>query len=142
MTIFRRHRIAMSRAASVTLIIVTMIVVIGAVSIADVVVTATRPANSTVTTTASTLSNATGGLFLDQKPVVHYITVTWEKSPQALQDRFTPFNIVVAQGDTIHITFIVNDTSAHTFTIGQPYNFQMNVTVPGLTNDLTGDFQN
>lgn len=75
---------------------------------------------------------------VDQAPTNVRIVETWELAPNARQDRFTPYNIVVDQGDTVQITFIINDTSAHTFTIGAPYNFQINDTVPGLRNDLTG----
>jgi plastocyanin len=104
---------------------------IGTVGIFDITYTASRQAPST--------PNNTAGLSLNETPKPVYFTLTWEKSPQALQDRFTPYNIVVAQGDTVHITFIVNDSSAHTFTIGPPYNFQINVTVPRLVDDLTGN---
>lgn len=130
----RLHQQAISRAAGITLVLIVIIVVIGAVAITYVIVTA---GNSTVTTTLA--SNSTGQFAVNEAPVNRYITVTWEKSPQALQDRFTPYNIVVAQGDTIHITFITNDSAAHTFTISFPYNFQINDTVKGQTNDLTGN---
>jgi plastocyanin len=125
-------------------VLIALIATAGAVAIADSAISAQQQGGTTITTT-STVTNATipsSGWVIDQPPVTHYITLTWELSPQALQDRFTPFNIVVAQGDTVHITFIVNDSSAHTFTIGPPYNFQINVTVPGLRNDLTGQIFN
>lgn len=137
----RKNRIAMSRTAATALVVIALIATIGTVSIANNAINVLRPKTkdtSVPTVTSSTSLNSESGLTVDQVPVTHYITVTWELSPEALQDRFTPFNIVVAQGDTVHITFIVNDTSAHTFTIGPPYNFQINVTVPGLRNDLTG----
>src|SRR5487761_20437 len=124
----------MSRVAATALALIVLISVIGAVGIADIMITAQSPAPSTVTTTVSNPVNISS---INQPLITHYITLTWELSPQAQQDRFTPFNIVVAQGDTVHITFIVNDTSSHTFTIGSPYNYQINVTVPGLRNDLT-----
>ncbi|MDG6922171.1 MAG: cupredoxin domain-containing protein [Nitrososphaerota archaeon] len=132
----KQNNFAMTRAAATALVLIALITVVGAVVIADNAISAGRPGTTITSTVTSTTSP--GGVYLNQKPVTHYITMTWEKSPQALQDRFTPFNIVVAQGDTVHITFIVNDTSAHTFTIGAPYNFQINASVPGLTNDLTG----
>ncbi len=130
-----RSSAGMSRLAATTLVLIVLISVIGAVGIADIMITAQSPAPTTVTTTVSNSVNISS---INQPIVTHYITLTWELSPQAHQDRFTPFNIVVAQGDTVHIAFIVNDTSAHTFTIGAPYNYQINVTVPGLRNDLTG----
>lgn len=130
---------AMSRVAATALVLIALIATVGAVAIADNAIAAQRTNVTVTSTTPATSSTSTAdGLVVDQAPVTHYITLTWELSPEALQDRFTPFNMVVAQGDTVHITFIVNDTSAHTFTIGSPYNFQINVTVPGFKNDLTG----
>lgn len=131
----------LSRIAATSIVLIALIATGGAVAIADSAIAAQRPADTTVTST----STVTGGsspntnLVIDQKPVTRYITLTWELSPEALQDRFTPFNIVVAQGDTVHVTFIVNDSVAHTFTIGAPYNYNMNVSAPGLVNDLTGN---
>lgn len=135
----KRNATAISRAAAVTIVFIALIAMVGAVAIADTVISAehTTPSIIAATTITQSLTNS-NNLEVNQPPVTHYITVTWEKSPQALQDRFTPFNIIVAQGDTVHITFIVNDSAGHTFTIGPPYNFQINDSVPGLTNDLTG----
>ena len=132
---------AVSNLAAISMFVIALIIGGGVVAIAGVTNAAQSSAGTTVTTT-QTVTNATnpaGGFAVDQAPITHYITLTWELSPQALQDRFTPFNIIVAQGDTVHITFIVNDSSAHTFTMGPPYNFQINVTTPGLRNDLTGE---
>ena len=145
----KRKTLALSRAASATIIIIVIIIVIGAVTIANTVVAAERqPAGVTSTATTDTLqspgsSTASSLQFpgvnaVNQTPTSRYFTLTWELSPQALQDRFTPFNMIVAQGDTVHVTFIVNDSVAHTFTIGSPYDYQMNVSAPGLKNDLTG----
>ena len=127
----------MSRVSAAALVLIALIAMVGAVEIANTAISSQRPSATTVSTTVTNTAYSSG-LEINQPLTIHYITVTWEKSPQALQDRFTPFNIVVAQGDTVHITFIVNDSSAHTLTIGSPYNFQMNVSAPGLTNDLTG----
>jgi plastocyanin len=44
----------------------------------------------------------------------------------------------VNQGDAVQLTLIDNDTVAHDFVIGPPYNIVVNATVPGLVNDLTG----
>ena len=131
----------LSRIAAASIVLIALIATGGAVAIADSAIAAQQPPGTTVTST----STVTGGsspntnLVIDQQPVTRYITLTWELSPEALQDRFTPFNIVVAQGDTVHITFIVNDSVAHTFTIGSPYDYNMNVSAPGLYNDLTGN---
>lgn len=75
---------------------------------------------------------------MDQPPTIRTIRETWYLSPSAHQDRFDPSFIVVNQGDTIRLTFIDNDTVAHDFVIGPPYNIIVNATVPGLVNDLTG----
>ena len=75
---------------------------------------------------------------MNQKPTVRTITETWYLSPSAHQDRFDPSFIIVNQGDTVKLTLIDNDTVAHDFVIGPPYDIIVNATVPGLVNDLTG----
>ena len=139
----KRNDTAMSRAAATALVLIALIATVGAVSIVDNAINGSHSSStstsSPITTSSTSASNSMSNLVINQKPLTRYITLTWELSPQALQDRFTPFNIVVAQGDTVHITFIVNDSVAHTFTIGPPYNYNMNVSAPGLVNDLTGN---
>jgi plastocyanin len=75
---------------------------------------------------------------MNQAPTVRTIRETWYLSPSAHQDRFDPAFIIVNQGDTVRLTLIDNDTVAHDFVIGPPYNVIVNATVPGLVNDLTG----
>lgn len=75
---------------------------------------------------------------MNQPPTIRSIRETWYLSPSAHQDRFSPTFIVVNQGDTVSLTLIDNDTVAHDFVIGPPYNIIVNATVPGLINDLTG----
>ena len=75
---------------------------------------------------------------MNQPPTIRTITETWYLSPSAHQDRFDPSFIIVNQGDTVSLTLIDNDTVAHDFAIGPPYNIIVNATVPGLINDLTG----
>jgi len=75
---------------------------------------------------------------MNQAPTTRIIRETWYLSPSAHQDRFDPSFIVVNQGDTVKLTFIDNDTVAHDFVVGPPYNIIVNATVPGLVNDLTG----
>ena len=128
----KKESCGLSRVGATFLILTILIAMIGTVAIFDIVYTTSRQAPPST-------PNNTAGLSVNEAPKPVYITLTWEKSPQALQDRFTPANIVVAQGDTVHITFIVNDSSAHTFTLGPPYNFQINVTVPSFIDDLTGN---
>ena len=90
---------------------------------------------------SSVLANGTLGANLpvmNQPPTIRTIHETWYLSPSAHQDRFEPSFIVVNQGDTVDLTLIDNDTVAHDFVIGPPYNIIVNATVPGLVNDLTG----
>jgi plastocyanin len=75
---------------------------------------------------------------MNQVPTIRTIRETWYLSPSAHQDRFDPTFIVVNQGDSVRLTLIDNDTVAHDFVIGPPYNIIINATVPGLINDLTG----
>lgn len=75
---------------------------------------------------------------MNQAPTIRTIRETWYLSSSAHQDRFDPSFIIVNQGDTVHLTLIDNDTVAHDFVIGPPYNIIINATVPGLINDLTG----
>ncbi|MDE1853793.1 MAG: cupredoxin domain-containing protein [Thaumarchaeota archaeon] len=75
---------------------------------------------------------------MNQTPTIRTIRETWFLSPSAHQDRFEPSFIVVNQGDIVRLTLIDNDTVAHDFVIGPPYNIIVNATVPGLINDLTG----
>ncbi|MDG6904301.1 MAG: cupredoxin domain-containing protein [Nitrososphaerota archaeon] len=135
-----RRFAGISGIAAASLVLIALIATIGTVVIADNVIAINAPGTTTTITNITTVAGSqnNNNLVVNQKPVTDHFTLTWELSPEALQDRFTPFNIVVAQGDTVRITFVVNDSSAHTFTIGSPYNYQINVTVPGLRNDLTG----
>jgi plastocyanin len=75
---------------------------------------------------------------MNQTNTVREIRETWYLSPEAAQDRFDHSSIVVNQGDTINLVLIDNDTVAHDFVIGPPYNMIVNSTVPGLVNDITG----
>ncbi len=82
------------------------------------------------------LNSSLGNYAVNQFPIVRGVTLTWTKD-LSLQDRFFGGPIVVNQGDTIRVTFISNDTVTHTFTLGPPYDFQINASLPGLVNDLT-----
>ncbi len=73
----------------------------------------------------------------NQTSTTRDIIVEWMET-QSGQDRFYPDFIVVNQGDTVNLTFINNDTVAHDFVIGAPYNIMLNATVPGLYDDMTG----
>lgn len=83
-----------------------------------------------------TLNSTLGGYAVSQPPIVRDVTLTWTKD-LSLQDRFFGGPVVVNQGDTVRVTFISNDTVTHTFTLGPPYDFQINASLPGLVNDLT-----
>ena len=73
---------------------------------------------------------------MNQTPQTRNIKVEWVNSLNSGQDRFFLPTITVNQGDTMAITFVSNDTDAHTFTLESPYNFQINATVPGTRNYL------
>ena len=99
----------------------------------------TTPAQSTTTVTQSSTANGGTALpVMNQTNTIRQIRETWYLSPAAHQDRFDPSNIVVNQGDTLNLILIDNDTVAHDFVIGPPYNIIVNATVPGLINDITG----
>ena len=89
-----------------------------------------------LTRQSSTVSSI-GLPVMNQPPTVRTVRETWYLSPSSHQDRFNPDFIVVNQGDTVHLTLIDNDTVAHNFVVGPPYNILVNATVPGLVNDLT-----
>jgi plastocyanin len=76
---------------------------------------------------------------VNQVPTIRTIRETWYLSPSAHQDRFDPAFIVVNQGDNVRLTLIDNDSVAHDFVVGPPYDIIVNATVPGLINDLTGE---
>ena len=82
------------------------------------------------------LNSTLGSYAVNQLPIIRDVTLTWTKD-YSLHDRFFGGPIVVNQGDLIRITFISNDTVTHTFTLGPPYDFQINASLPGLVNDLT-----
>ena len=75
----------------------------------------------------------------NQKPQVRNIKVDWVNTLNSGQDRFFLPTITVNQGDTIAITFVSNDTDAHTFTLESPYDFQINATVPGTRDYLKNE---
>jgi len=84
---------------------------------------------------------------VNQPPLVRNITIQWELF-SVTQDRFFPNFIVVNQGDTIHLTFIDNDTGdAHTLTTVIPTTdcptgqtrceYQLNLSAKGLSNFIS-----
>lgn len=75
---------------------------------------------------------------MNQQPTSREVWVQWTKG-QSGQDRFSGNYIIVNQGDTVKLTFTNNDTVIHNFVIGAPYNIEVNASVPGLYNDLTGE---
>lgn len=96
-----------------------------------------QSAIQSLTKSSSTVGN-NGLPVMNQPPTIRNIRETWYLSTSAHQDRFDPSFIIVNQGDTVHLTLIDNDTVAHDFVVGPPYNIIVNATVPGLVNDLTG----
>src|SRR5207245_10054207 len=67
------------------------------------------------------------------------ITMEWTNTVSSGQDRFNPQFLTIAQGDTVRITFLSNDTAdGHTFTIQLPTRiFQLNESLPAQKNFLT-----
>ena len=152
MTLARRRGMS-----SAGVVVVLLVLGLGAVSL--VYVTSTQSSADQLSTqnqqisalqselqqlaTKFSLGQGTSGVNLtlpvmNQPPTIRTIRETWYLSPSAHQDRFDPSFIIVNQGDTVHLTLIDNDTVAHDFVIGPPYNIIVNATVPGLINDLTG----
>jgi len=76
---------------------------------------------------------------VNQAPQTRNIKIEWSNTENAGQDRFFESTIVVNQGDNVSITFIANDTDAHTFTLESPYDFQINGTVPGTLDYLRNE---
>jgi plastocyanin len=76
---------------------------------------------------------------VNQAPQTRNIRIEWSNTENAGQDRFFESTIVVDQGDNVSITFIANDTDAHTFTLESPYDFQINGTVPGTLDYLKSE---
>ncbi len=96
------------------------------------------PNISQATVSSSQPSGEPGQLpVMNQPPTTREIWLQWEET-QSGQDRFYPNFIVVNQGDTVKLTFINNDTVIHNFVLGAPYSIDVNASVPGLYNDLTG----
>lgn len=98
----------------------------------------TAPGTTTTIVKSSPAINETALPVTNQTNTIRQFTETWYLSASAHQDRFDPSSIVVNQGDTVDLTLIDNDTVAHDFVIGPPYNIVVNATVPGLVNDITG----
>lgn len=99
--------------------------------------------NSSVASSTSKLNSVLAGYekalpLMDQAPAVRHVRIEWAEY-QSGQDRFNSPLIVVNQGDTVDITYISNDTDAHTITIGPPYNFQINGSVPGTQDFLRNE---
>jgi plastocyanin len=141
----------MSSASVAAILLVVALAVVGEVYVSSTQSTADQLStqNQQITGLQSQLrqlaSQVNGGQganttlpIMNQTPTIRTVRETWFLSPEAHQDRFDPAFIIVNQGDTIRLTLIDNDTVAHDFVLGPPYNIIVNATVPGLINDLTG----
>jgi plastocyanin len=95
--------------------------------------------NSSQTNLSSLQTKLSNLPTMDQKPTIRNIKVEWTNTLNSAQDRFYLPMITVNQGDTLDITFVSNDTDAHTFTLESPYNFQINATVPGTRDYLQNE---
>jgi plastocyanin len=128
----------MGSIAATALVLIALIATAGTVGITQVVTGHSQIASSTTTvTTTSSDPNALPQGVVNQTPQHRHFVVDWSNTGSSGQDRFNPPSITVNQGDTMDITFLANDTDAHTFTVGAPYNYQINDTVPGTRNFLT-----
>lgn len=144
----RRFRKGLSGAVAISILFVIIIAIVGAAFIGFNAGAASTQPNTTTNlasiqsqlnnleNTVSTIQSDQWSLpLVNQTPAVRNFVVEWAMF-QSGQDRFYPSTIIVNQGDDVKITFISNDTDAHTFTIGSPYDFQINASVPGTQNYL------
>lgn len=140
----RRKKGDVSGAAALFLFIVMIIIVAGAVylvynSFSNQLSNVQSQVNSD-SSLISTLQNKSSTLpLMNQAPQVRNFKVEWTNTESSGQDRFFEPTMVVNQGDTVAITFVSNDTDAHTFTLELPYNFQINATVPGTLDYLKNE---
>ena len=147
----KRFRKGLSGAVAISILVVIVIAIVGAAFIGFNAGTASAQPNTTNVLTSlqsqlndlqsqvNTLQASQWNLpLVNQTPAVRNVLVEWAMF-QAGQDRFYPSSIIVNQGDTVKLTFISNDTDAHTLTIGSPYNFQINDSVPGTQNYLLNE---
>ena len=148
----RPQRRGMGAASVVAVLMVVALAAVGAVYVTSTQANADQVSSqnqqlSTLQSQLQSLSTLVSGghagvstslPVMDQPPTVRTVRETWYLSPSAHQDRFNPSFIVVNQGDMVKLTLIDNDTVAHDFVVGPPYNIIVNATVPGLVNDLTG----
>jgi plastocyanin len=97
-----------------------------------------------------TVPNQFSGLQqVNTRPTARNVTIEWfipacGASPPCStgHDRFTPEFITIAQGDTVNLLFVSNDTGdGHTFTLvlptSSPGAFQLNNSLTGQNNFLT-----
>jgi plastocyanin len=140
-----------SKAAGMVIITIIMITIIASALIgynfgAVQAENSSSPQYDSVASQVTSLQNQVNNLqsdlwnmkVMNQTPTTRHFVIEWAES-QSSQDRFQPSFIIVNQGDTVDITFISNDTDAHTLTIGPPYNFQINASVPGTQDYLLGE---
>ena len=145
-----RGRVAISIGASVGIALV-LVVAVAAVGYFS---TVSGGQNGSLTSEIRTLQSQVSGLeknntlissklsslpLVDQTPVTRNVRLEWSNTESSGQDRFFQSVIVVNQGDNVSITFVANDTDAHTFTLESPYDFQINATVPGTHNYLKNE---
>lgn len=134
-------------------VLVALVLIFGTMALADLTVVASdttqigslQTSIGGLSTQTSSITSAAGGStvsasqlpVMNQTPTTRTLWETWFLTPAAHQDRFDPAFPVVNQGDTVVMTLIDNDTVAHDFVVGPPYDIVVNATVPGLVNDLT-----
>jgi plastocyanin len=139
-----KRRKAVSQGASIAILAIIAILIAGGVALGfNYGITAANQGQVNLSQFTSlrnqlnTLQSKVSSLpLMNQAPVTRNVKVEWTNALNSGQDRFFEQTITVNQGDTVAITFVSNDTDAHTFTLESPYDFQINATVPGTTNYL------
>jgi plastocyanin len=140
-----------SKAGCIFLLSVIIIAIIGAAGIgynSGVVVQQNASAlqNDSIQNQINSLENQVSSIqsnvwklpVSNQTPTTRNFVIEWSLLT-AGQDRFVPSTMIVNQGDNVNIVFESNDTDAHTLTIGAPYNFQINASVPGTQDYLLSE---
>ncbi len=120
-----------ARSMNTTLIVAVLALILGVASLAYGFYVQTQV--SSAQSAASSLPK------INQAVQTRNVTIDWVNTFNSGLDRFAPEYIVINQGDTVNLSFISNDTDAHTFTTQLPTGiFQLNDSIAGQTNFLTG----
>jgi len=120
-----------ARSMNTALIVAVLALILGIASLGYAVYLQTQV--SSAQSAASSLPK------INQIVQTRNVTEDWVNKYNSGLDRFAPEYIVINQGDTVNLSFISNDTEAHTYTVQLPTGiFQLNDSIKGQTNFLTG----